>query len=81
MQIPKDFPSKDIEDKPISNLRKKFLYSMLRSLLLKKGEEAFQICKVCRTGLSVFHNRLLGDESVVAPQIGWQRSKRRTVLL
>lgn len=43
MQIPKDFPSKDIEDKPISNLRKKFLHSMLRSLLLEKGEEAFQI--------------------------------------
>ena len=41
MQIPKDFPSKDIEDKPISNLRKKSLHSMLRSLLLEKGEEVY----------------------------------------
>ena len=41
MQIPKDFPSKDIEDKPISNLRKKSLHSVLRSLLLEKGEEAY----------------------------------------
>lgn len=43
MQIPKGFPSRDIEDRPISNLLKKFLHSMLRAVLLEKGEEAFQI--------------------------------------
>lgn len=43
MQIPKGFPSKDIEEEPIGNLRKKFLHSMLRAVLLEKGEEAFEI--------------------------------------
>ena len=43
MQIPKGLPKKNIVDKPISNLRKKFLHSMLRAVLLERGEEAFQI--------------------------------------
>jgi hypothetical protein len=43
MQIPKGFPSNGIEEKPIGSLRKKFLHSMLRAVLLEKGEEAFQI--------------------------------------
>ena len=36
-------PIKDTKDKPIRNLRKKFLHSMLRAVLLERGEEAFQI--------------------------------------
>lgn len=43
MRIPKGLPSRGIEYRPISNLRKKFLHSMLRSVLLERGEEAFQI--------------------------------------
>ena len=35
--------AKDTADRPISNLRKKFLHSMLRAVLLERGEEAFQI--------------------------------------
>ena len=35
--------AKDTADRPIRNLRKKFLHSMLRAVLLERGEEAFQI--------------------------------------
>ena len=43
MQSSKGNPAKDTADRPISNLRKKFLHSMLRAVLLERGEEAFQI--------------------------------------
>ena len=43
MQSSKGNSAKDTADKPISNLRKKFLHSMLRAVLLERGEEAFQI--------------------------------------
>ena len=43
MQSSKGNSTKDTADKPISNLRKKFLCSMLRAVLLERGEEAFQI--------------------------------------
>ena len=43
MQSSKGNSAKDTADKPISNLRKKFLHSMLRAVLPERGEEAFQI--------------------------------------
>ena len=43
MQSSKGNSAKDTADKPISNLRKKFLRSMLRAVLLERDEEAFQI--------------------------------------
>ena len=43
MQSSKGNSAKDTADKPISNLRKKFLHPMLRAVLLERGEEAFQI--------------------------------------
>lgn len=43
MQSSKVNSAKDTADRPISNLRKKFLHSMLRAVLLERGEEAFQI--------------------------------------
>jgi hypothetical protein len=43
MQTFRGNPVKNTADKPISNLRKKFLHSMLRAALLERGEEAFQI--------------------------------------
>ena len=36
-------PAKETADKPISKLRKKFLHSMLRAVMLERGEEAFQL--------------------------------------